>query len=158
MRRNLYLSLFLLVLIPVVGMGAWYPFNPRNGDMQTDAGGSIRAQQCHVAHYRWASPDVAAATAVCNVTPTAAVARVVTGATLTQPDDCRCLVVKAPTTYSGVVAVTGTNIAGQVISETFTLSGTSTTNGDKAFQTVTAVEVPANEQIQVGTNDKLGVP
>jgi len=158
MRRNIAFLLFMLVVIPLLAMGAWYPFNPRNGDMQTDAGGLVRAQQCHVAHFEWASPDVAAATAVCNVTPTAAIARVVTGATLTQPDDCRCLAVKAPTTYSGVVTVTGTNIAGQIISETFTLSGTSATNGDKAFKTVTAVTVPANEQIQVGTTDKLGLP
>ena len=158
MQRNLILSLFLLVLIPLFAVGAWYPINPRNGEMQTDAGGTVRAQQCHVAHYGWASPDVAAATAVCDVTPTAGVARLVTGATLSQPDICRCLTVKAPTSYSGVVDVTGTNLAGVVITEAFTLSGTNTTTGEKAFRTVTEVEVPAGEQIQVGTSDKLGLP
>lgn len=158
MKRNLILSLFLLVLIPLFAVGAWYPINPRNGEMQTDAGGTVRAQQCHVAHYRWASPDVAAATAVCDVTPTAGVARLVTGATLSQPDVCRNLVVKAPTSYSGVVDVTGTSFSGAVITEAFTLSGTDTTTGAKAFKTVTAVEVPAGEQIQVGIGDKLGLP
>lgn len=150
--------LILMLLLPVFVLGAWYPINPRNGEMKTDAGGTVRAQQVHVAHFRWASPDAATATAVCDVTPTAGVARLVTGATLTNPDVCRGLVVKAPTSYSGVVDVTGTNFAGAVITEAFTLSGTNTTTGNKAFKTITHVEVPANEQIQVGTSDKLGLP
>jgi hypothetical protein len=158
MKHNLILTLFLLVLIPIFAVGAWYPFNPKTGDMQTDGLSAFRAQQCHVAHYRWPSPDTAAVDAVCDVTPTVGVARLVTGATLTQPDVCRGLTVKAPSSYSGVVDVTGTNLAGVVITEAFTLSGTNTTTGVKAFRTVTAVEVPAGEQIQVGTSDKLGLP
>lgn len=152
------LGLFLLILIPLFAVGAWYPVNPRNGDMQTDAGGSTRAQQVYVAHYRWASPNVAAATEICNVTPTAGTARVILSASLTQVDVARNLVVKAPTSYGGVVDVTGTNLAGDVITEAFTVSGTNTTTGAKAFKTVTHVEVPANESIQVGTGDKLGLP
>lgn len=148
----------LLLLLPLFALGAWYPINPRNGEMQTDAGGSVRAHQVHVAHYRWANPDAAGATTIANVTPTAGVARVILSASITSPDECRGLVVKAPTSYSGVVDVTGTNMAGDVITEAFSLSGTSTTTGTKAFKTVTHIEVPANEQIQVGTSDKLGLP
>jgi hypothetical protein len=155
---NKRLMVVIFLLVPALALcGAWYPANPRTGDMQTDAGGTVRAQNVNVAHFRWASPDALDADVIRDVTPTTGSPRIIS-TTFTQPDVCRNLTVKAPTSYNGVVTVTGTNIAGNVIHEAFTLSTTGTTVGVLAFKTVTKVTVPANEQVQVGTGDKLGLP
>lgn len=157
-QKTKAIALSLIVsLLPVFMLGAWYPFNPRTGDMQTDGLAAFRAQQCHVAHYRWASPDAAAATAIASVTPASSAARIITTG-ITNPDVARNLVMACATSYSGVVDVTGTNLSGEVITEAFTLSGSGTITGTKAFRTVTSFEVPANETLQLGTGEKLGLP
>lgn len=62
------------------------------------------------------------------------------------------------------VKVTGTNEAGQVITETlpaFTVNTAGTVQGSKAFATVTKVEIPAHDgegaTTAVGLGDKLGL-
>ena len=157
MKRSTAFLLITMAVLPLLAMGAWYPINPRTGDMQTDATGAYKAQQCHLAHYRWASPNAVAATCIASVTPASTSARIIiTG--ITAPDVPRNLTVAAATSYNGVVDVTGTNMAGEAITEAFTLSTTATTTGIKAFATVTEIEVPANETLQVGSGSKLGLP
>lgn len=62
---------------------------------------------------------------------------------------------------SGDVVVEGTDLAGEEISETIALSGTSTVAGDKAFKTVTKVTLPqrqsAGDNVRVGVGAKLGL-
>lgn len=157
MRGLKWSALLLTGILPALAGAVIYPVNSITGDIHTDCGGDFLAQVCYVVHYRWASPDAAAVAAIANVTPTDASARVIVSG-FTNPDVPRAITMKAPTSYSGVVDVTGTNMAGSVITEAFTLSGTGTVTGSKAFKTITHVEVPANEQIQVGTSDKLGLP
>lgn len=62
----------------------------------------------------------------------------------------------------GTVTVTGTNINGETITEAFTLSGTASQVGNKAFKTVTNVALPAlttaGDTVDVGWGVKLGLP
>ena len=63
---------------------------------------------------------------------------------------------------SGTLKVTGTNMAGEEITESFTLSGTTAQTGSKAFASVTKVEVPvrnaADDAVDIGWGVKFGIP
>ena len=63
---------------------------------------------------------------------------------------------------TGTLKVTGTNIAGETIEESFTLSGTTPQTGSKAFASVTKVEVPArnaaDDAVDIGWGVKFGIP
>ena len=68
---------------------------------------------------------------------------------------CRNLtVVGSAAGITGTLKVTGTNIAGEEIDESFTLNGTTAQTGSKAFASVTKIEVPAkhadDDAVQVG--------
>lgn len=86
---------------------------------------------------------------------------------ITQPDVPRALSVTPGGTTSDLlnsaVVVTGRNVEGKVITESFQLVPSSSTiiNGSKAFMTVTSVFFPAQggtgATITVGTQNKLGV-
>ena len=64
----------------------------------------------------------------------------------------------------GTVTITGTDIAGQVISEVLTPSSGAAVTGTKAFKTVTSVVGAGwvigegNDTIVVGVGDKIGLP
>ncbi len=61
-----------------------------------------------------------------------------------------------------VMTIHGTNIAGEVIEEEFTMNGTDPVLGDKAFKTVTQIDLPGwegdEDTVSVGWIDKLGLP
>lgn len=64
---------------------------------------------------------------------------------------------------TGNVVITGKNIKGDTITETFALSGTSTVQGSKAFATVRSIQLPAKtnasgDTVSVGTTNKIGLP
>lgn len=64
---------------------------------------------------------------------------------------------------AGNVVITGTNFAGEVITNTIALSGTATVVGTKAFKTVTSVLVPAEthagtDSLTIGFGAKVGFP
>lgn len=64
-------------------------------------------------------------------------------------------------TQTGDAVVTGTNIADQVISETFTLTSATPVVGALAFKTITSIALPAkvgSETIDIGWGDKIGLP
>ena len=85
----------------------------------------------------------------------------------TDPDVPRCISVVVDGTAADVedssVVVTGTNVEGKTITETFitTGGGTGTINGSKAFRTVTQIVIPAQRgtgcTFSVGTRDILGI-
>ena len=62
----------------------------------------------------------------------------------------------------GNVVITGTNYAGEAITETIALNGSTAVNGAKAFSTVANVLFPARNAagntVSVGFNDVLGLP
>lgn len=107
--------------------------------------------------------SAASATAVLAATVGSASAQTIT-AGITQPDVPRALSV---TPSVGIVSpvqvvVTGTNVEGKVITESFIIPSNSTTvvNGVKAFKSVTSVFIPGNTvglTVSVGTQNVLGV-
>jgi|Wag4MinimDraft_12_1082652.scaffolds.fasta_scaffold00095_15 hypothetical protein len=83
---------------------------------------------------------------------------------ITDPDIPRNLKVKAnAATVVGNIVVNGTDIDDNAISETFVLNGDVEVQGNKAFKTVTSIELPVEtnagaDEIQVGVANKLGLP
>lgn len=64
-------------------------------------------------------------------------------------------------TQTGKATVHGTNIAGEVISEEFTLNSATPVVGVKAFATVTSIDLPqkaGTETIDVGWGGKFAIP
>lgn len=63
---------------------------------------------------------------------------------------------------TGDLKVTGINMAGDEITETLALNGTTPVVGSKAFAAVTQVEVPvrhaADDAVQIGWGVKFGIP
>lgn len=116
-----------------------------------------------VAHLHWGSPDAASLTAV-HAAVTLADGEVTTVTTgITNPDVPRALQIKGNAAgIVGNVVVTGTNINGEVITETIAANGANAVQGNKAFETVTQIVMPARnaggDTISVGFNDKLGMP
>lgn len=105
------------------------------------------------------------ATAILAATNGAAAAQTVTSG-ISNPDVPRTLSVTPTANATGgnpmSIVVSGTNIEGKSISETFIIPVGSTTivNGTKAFKFVTSVAIPAQTlglTITVGTTNKLGV-
>lgn len=86
---------------------------------------------------------------------------------LAQPDFARNIVITPGGTTADVpagdITVTGTNIRGETITETFTLTAnqSSASTGSKAFKTVTSVVFPVQDgaaaTYDVGTGVKLGL-
>mgnify|MGYP001298806143 CR=1 FL=1 len=146
-------------------MSGFYPYNPGMGqEMQTDVEG-VNVDRAFLAHFQ-----VSAANAVATsntgvhaaVTLTAAAQDVATA--ITNPAVPRNLIVKGNAAgITGNVVITGTNYADAAISETIALSGASAVEGNKAFKTVTNINLPAKtnesgDTVSVGWGDKLGLP
>lgn len=111
-------------------------------------------------------PAAASATAVHDTIASSTSAQTVVDG-FTDPDVPRCISVVVGGTASSVeassVVVTGTNVEGKTITETFitTAATTGTINGSKAFRTVTQIVIPAQRgtaaTFSVGTRNLLGV-
>lgn len=105
-------------------------------------------------------------TAVLAATAGASTAQTVTTG-ITQPDVPRALSVTVGGTAAGVqsgsIIITGTNVEGKVITESFpAIAGaTGTLNGVKAFKSVTSVSIPpqvgTSATFAVGTRNILGI-
>lgn len=110
--------------------------------------------------------SVGTSTAILAATAGANTAQTVT-AGITQPDVPRALSVTVGGAASGVqassIVITGTNVEGKVITESFitTIGTTGTINGLKAFKSVTSVLIPAqvgaSATFAVGTQNILGI-
>lgn len=107
-----------------------------------------------------------ATTAVLAATNASGSAQTIT-AGITNPDVPRALSVTiggtAAAVQSSSIVVTGTNVEGKTITESFitTIASTGTINGVKAFKTVSSVLIPAQvgsgATVAVGTRNILGV-
>ncbi len=103
-------------------------------------------------------------TAVLAATNGAASAQSVTTG-ITQPDVPRALSVSPTSNSTGSplsVVITGTNVEGKVITESFIIAANSTSivNGVEAFKSVTSIAIPGNTTgltVTVGTRNVLGV-
>ncbi len=110
----------------------------------------------------WTNPAAASATAVLAATNLTSGTQTITSG-ITNPDFPRNLsITGGAALMAGNVVITGTNIRGATITETIALSGTSTVVGNKAFATVTSIQLPAltndtNDTVSVGIGVKLGL-
>lgn len=83
---------------------------------------------------------------------------------ITSPDVARNIRIKGNAAeITGDVVITGTNIADEVITETITLNGTKEVQGNKAFKTITKINLPpetheGTDSVSIGTANKLGLP
>ena len=145
-------------------MSGFYPYNHKlEQEIQTDVTG-VTADRAFVAHCRWTNPAAADADAVGYLHLTDAAQSVTSG--LVNPDYARALaVVGSVAGMTGNVTITGTNLAGETITETLALNGTTPKAGTKAFKTVTKVDLPiqtnaGTKQVEtatiVGTITKAG--
>jgi|GEM_PF-2239838 len=83
---------------------------------------------------------------------------------ITQPDFPRIVTIKGNgANVAGNVVITGTDIAGNAITDTIAASGSSEVLGTKAFATITNIHLPAyavadTETISIGRGNKIGIP
>lgn len=140
-------------------------FYPRKASVNSQIAGDgpkgARSRQRFVVHYKKAPANAAANAVMAAVTQLATTQTITTG--LTSPAVARALVVVGGAVgQTGNVVVTGTDLGGNVISETFALNGTTPVTGSKAFATVTSVALPVRNNVgdttTVGTRNVFGLP
>lgn len=122
----------------------------------------VQATSGYVRRQKWTHPALGATTAIHAAVNSTAV--LTTG--ITNPDFPRVLtVVSAGSGHNaaGNVVINGTDIRGNVISDTITLNGNTAVAGVKAFKTVTSIDLTgvtgndANNTVAVGTGPALGL-
>ena len=110
---------------------------------------------------KWTAPDAPGVADVLAATTLSDGATLTVTTFVAQPDFPRVLSITGNQTQDGNVAITGTDIRGNTITDTITLNDTSTVDGIKAFKTVTSILFPARTEagdtVSVGFSDKLGL-
>jgi hypothetical protein len=147
-----------------------FPTKPSAGQvLQTDAPG-VTIDRGFLAHFQVAAAKatVASTTGIhAAVTDNGAQQVVTTG--ITQPSMARNITATAGGTVGDIkaiqVIITGTNEAGEAITETlpaFTVDTAGSVTGSKAFKTVTSITIPAHDgtgaTTAIGFGEKLGLP
>lgn len=140
-----------------------YPYNYKMGQtIQTDVP-SISCDRGFIAHMVYANPAAAAVDSVLAATALAVGATTEVTENITNPDYPRALqIVGNQAGIAGNVVIEGTNMAGEIITETIVANGANAVAGTKAFRTVTKITLPAQttagDTISVGVTDALGLP
>lgn len=133
-----------------------YPYNYKMGQkIRTDA--VIAIDHAFLAHFQVLADDAVATSAngVAAYNLGVATQEKITG--ITNPAVPRALsIVGNVAGITGNVVIKGTNYANEAITETLALNGTATVNGNKAFMTVTEVDLPTQihtpvEQVETAT-------
>ena len=130
--------------------------------LSTDAH-NMAANRKFVAHLNFETPAAQSISAVLGATALTDSEQTITE-NITDPDVPRNIKIKANASdVTGDVVINGTDIDDNAISETIALSGDSEVQGDKAFKTVTSIDLPVEtnsgtDEVQVGTANKLGLP
>ena len=148
-----------------------YPYNQKMGQtIQTDASG-VAVDRAFLAHFQVAAllATVASATGIHAAIACSATLTTTVTTAMTNPSVPRNVTATAGGTALDIkavqVTITGTNYAGEVITEVlpvFTVDTTGTVTGDKAFKTVTSISIPAMDgagaTVSIGFGEKLGLP
>lgn len=151
-------------------MSEFYPFNPNMGQLMQTGVEGVTLDRAFMAHFQVSAANAVAADTdgVLAATATStAVTTVTTG--FANPAVPRNITATAGGTATDIKAVqvkiTGTNYADEVITEdlpAFTVDTAGSVTGNKAFKTVTKVEIPAMDgagaTVAIGFGDKLGLP
>lgn len=142
-----------------------YPYNHKLGQtIQSDVDGIV-FDKSFLAHFQ-VSATKAVATSNTGVhaaiTLGASAADITTA--ITSPAAPRNILIKGNAgSIAGNVVITGKNYADETITETIALNEANAVEGNKAFKTVTKINVPAKtnvsgDTVSVGWGDKLGLP
>lgn len=141
------------------------PYNPFIGQHLLTHVEGLTVDRAYIAHYIIPAAKATAAGAANVLAATAlttAAQDIITG--ITQPPTPRVLsITGSASTAVGNVVITGTDAAGEALSETLTSTGAATVVGTKAFATVTKITLPAlagadGETISVGLAGAFGLP
>lgn len=127
-------------------------------------GGEVVSSYGYVRRQKWTAPDAAANDAVHAAITLLTTVQDITAA-ITNPDFPRIVTItgtKAGGSLTGNVVITGTNIRGEVITDTIAINtNDSTVSGVKAFKTVTNIHLPvratSGDTVKVGTSEALGL-
>ena len=119
---------------------SWYPHNPAANQKIQGVAGTTPCDEAFIAHESIKAVLGSTKTILATLTCGEAAVDVVSG--ITQPDVARNLVVTGNAGADEKITITGTNLAGEVISEEFTMSGATPQVGAKAFKTVTKIHTP----------------
>ena len=135
--------------------------NPFMGEQIETAAPGVTCSWCQIALFEEAPLAVSNTAVLASTTLTASPQTITTG--ITNPDVVRNVVVKGAISAStGNVVVNGTDYTGTSITETIALSGTTAVAGNKAFATVTEIDLPVSagsgDGVSVGVGSKLGLP
>ena len=137
----------------------------RNHKVTTDAE-VVGAERGFIAHLHYKEVETKGITAILEATDLTDEEQTITEG-ITDPETPRNIRIKASESGTdsvvGDVVIHGTNINNDAISETLTLDDENDVVGDKAFKTVTSIELPAEtnegeDKVVVGTDNKLGIP
>lgn len=144
-----------------------YPYNFKRGQLIATDAGVMTCDAAFLAHFNIpaASADAAALDGIVDNTVLAdGETTTVLAANLDhQPLCARVLNITGnAATAVGDVVITGTDMAGEVLTETITSTGAATVAGTKAFAAVTSIVFPARsaeaDAIKVGVTDIFGIP
>lgn len=139
-----------------------YPYNFNFGQEIQSAVDSINPDRGFIARINIETPATKDITAVLASTALTTETQTITD-NITEPDVPRNVRIKGNDAgITGDVVINGTNINDDSISETLALDGTTEVQGNKAFKTVTSIELPvqnsSGDEVSVGTDNKLGLP
>lgn len=126
-------------------------------------GGEVQSAFGYIRRQKWTNPVAKSAVLPhAAITLLATVQTITTG--ITQPDFARILTVKgvmAGGSLTGNVVLTGTDIRGNVITDTIALNDNGEVAGVKAFKTLTSIALPvrvtAADTVSIGRADNLGL-
>lgn len=138
-------------------------YDTKKAKLKTDA--SVDVDRGFIACYEVSAADAVAQdlVSVMAATPLTTETQSITQG-LTNPAVPRNLRVKGNQAgVAGNVVVTGTNYADEEITETFALDGSNAVEGNKAFKTITQVDLPVEvnagtDTVSIGVGNKLGLP
>lgn len=140
------------------------PFNYKlDHRLKTDADG-VSVRRNFIAHYQVSATNAVATsnTAVLSATALTTAVQAITE-NITNPATPRNIkIVGNVAGIAGNVTIKGTNYNGDSLGEVIALNGTTAVEGNKAFKTVTEIDLPiqtaAGNTVSVGFGNKLGLP
>lgn len=145
-------------------------YNPINGRIKTDVKGVV-VDHAFLAHFQVAAllATVASTTGIHAAIATSSAEVTAVTTAITNPSVPRNITATAGGTSVSIkavqVTITGTNFAGEVITEdlpAFTVDTAGIVTGSKAFKTVTSIAIPAMDgagaTVAVGFGEMLGLP
>lgn len=141
----------------------FYGFDTREQKLKTDAEG-IRIDRAFIAHFQVGADKATAGdnAAILVATELTAEAQTITE-NIAQPNIPRNIsVVGNVAGIAGNVTISGTNYNNDPITETLVLNGNTAVLGNKAFKTITEVDLPVQtadgNTVSIGVGEKLGLP